>query len=72
MVKSEMLMLIKREMTDMIDTDMAIDWMLYTTTKTLLSEIERKNMAWRRLRYSLANIGTSLNGMKQVVAWGCS
>jgi hypothetical protein len=43
MVKSEMLMLIKREMTDMIDTDMAIDWMLYTTTKTLLSEIERKN-----------------------------
>jgi hypothetical protein len=43
MVKSVMVVLTGREKTDMSDTDVAVDWMLYTAAEALIVESKREN-----------------------------
>jgi hypothetical protein len=62
MVKSRMLVLIRREKTDVTDADVVVGWILQPTIVAMLGEREREkiDVAWARVRYSQATTGISL------------
>jgi hypothetical protein len=53
MVKSGIIVLIRKDNADLADADIAMGWMLQFITGAVLSESEREtDITWTRMRYS--------------------